>query len=78
VGLDVSWALSSGERIRFRSRPESFFAPYAVDTGDIDGRQAAIAGLEAAWVRDRLSVQGEYMQAEVFRDGLSDPHFEGL
>ena len=78
VGLSASWAFSPSERIRFRSRPESFLAPYVVDTDDIDGEQATVGGLEAVWLRDRLSVQGEYLVARVFRDTDTDPTFGGL
>lgn len=78
LGLSAGWAFSPSENIRFRSHPESFLAPYVVDTGHIDGRQTTVTGLEVLWMRDRLSVQGEYLVAKVFRDTDVDPRFGGF
>jgi phosphate-selective porin OprO/OprP len=78
VGLSGSWAFSPGAKLHYRSRPESFLAPYVVDTGDIDAQQATISGLETVWQRDRLSVQAESLIARVFRDTAADPVFGGV
>jgi phosphate-selective porin len=56
LGLGVS--TTGGGDVRFRSRPESFLAPYLVDTGDVDGA-ATVIGLEAAWSRGPFSAQIE-------------------
>lgn len=77
VGASTSWAFSPADTIRFASRPESFFAPEVADTGDIDAGQSVVVGLEAVWVRDRLSVQGEHLHAIVLRDGPSNLSFRG-
>ena len=77
IGLSTSWAFATNE-IHYRARPESFLAPYVVDTGDIDASQALIVAAESVWVRDRLSVQGEYMNATVVRNAGSDVNFGGF
>ena len=77
VGVSTSWAFSTNE-IHFRSRPESFLAHYVVDTGDLDASQAVVVAAESVWVRDRLSVQGEYMNATVLRNADSDVNFGGF
>jgi len=77
VGISTSWAFSTNE-IHFRSRPESFLAPYVVDTGDLDASQALVVAAESVWVRGPLSVQGEYMNATVIRNAGSDVNFGGF
>src|SRR6185295_13038058 len=77
VGLSTSWAFSTND-VHFRSRPESFLAHYVVDTGDLDASQAVVVAAESVWVRDRLSVQGEYMNATVLRDAHGDVNFGGF
>jgi phosphate-selective porin OprO/OprP len=63
VGLGASCLRSATESIRYRSRPESFLAPFAVDTGEIDARHAVNLAVEAAYRRGPLSFQGEYIHA---------------
>jgi phosphate-selective porin OprO/OprP len=77
VGLSTSWAFATNE-IHYRARPESFLAPYVVDTGDLDASQALVVAAESVWVRGRLSVQGEYMNATVVRNAGSDVDFGGF
>jgi phosphate-selective porin OprO/OprP len=78
LGLNASWAFSPSDDIQYRSRPESFLAPYVFDTGEIDGQQTLLLGPEVMWMRNRLSVQGEYLQSLVFRDATSNKRFGGL
>ena len=42
VGLSGSLAFSPSEKMRFRSRPECFLAPYVVDTGDVPAKQSVV------------------------------------
>src|SRR4029450_13212663 len=56
LGLGVT--SSGGGDVHFRARPESFLAPYLVDTGDLDGT-ATVIGAEAAWSHGPLSAQVE-------------------
>ena len=66
LGLGVS--TTAGGDVHFRARPESFLAPYLVDTGDVDGTSTVI-GTEAAWSRGPLSAQLEAYYATVDASG---------
>lgn len=48
---------------RFRTRPESFLASYAIDTGDIPADTVDLLGTEMALVYGPFSVQSEYLLA---------------
>lgn len=78
VGLSASWVFSNQQRVRYRSRPESFLAPEIVDTGDIVASSATLLGLEAAWVRGPLSLQGEFLGSQVQSDESGNPLFYGI
>ena len=52
---------------RFRTRPESFLASYAIDTGDIPADVVNLLGTELAFVYGPFSAQSEYIV------GLIDP-----
>jgi len=58
LGGSASFSFSGRGSIRFRARPESFLAPYLVDTGDVQG-EVGILAVEAAWRDGPLSLQGE-------------------
>ena len=47
--------------MRYRSRPESYLAPHLIDTGNIDASGSGGVGGEAAYVKGRFSVQGEFI-----------------
>jgi phosphate-selective porin OprO/OprP len=78
VGLSSGWAFVPVGEVRYQSRPESFFAPFIVDTGEIDARHSFVVGAESAWVRGRASVQGEYMQSIVQREQGGESTFGGF
>ena len=65
-GGAVSWEQATNgddESFRYRARPESHVTNQRlVDTGTIDGLDYQLrTGLEAAWVWNSLSIQGEYI-----------------
>ena len=64
--------------MHYRSRPESYLAPYVIDTGDIAADGALVAGAEAAWVNGPFSVQGEYLRWWVHANNGDVPVFQGL
>ncbi|HWL67632.1 MAG TPA: porin [Geminicoccus sp.] len=71
--------LDSGEA-SFSTTPESdLFNASLVDTGTLDDAQSLTRfGLEAAWQRGPVRVQGEYVFTQVERDGgQGDPDFQG-
>lgn len=79
IGLSASWVFSSEQRVRYRSRPESFLAPTVVDTGEIDASSATLLGLEAAWVEGPLSFQSEFLGTQVrTRESSGNPLLYGL
>lgn len=78
LGFSGSWAFVPIGRAHFESGPESFFAPDIVDTGDFDARQSILLGWEAAWVRGRFSLMGEYLHAWVLRDEAANLRFGGF
>jgi phosphate-selective porin OprO and OprP len=70
---------SNNEVMRFRQRPESRPAgTRLIDTGTITDVDSTLSyGLEAAWVNGPVSLQAEYMNARVRRDGWANPTFDG-
>ena len=75
LGLAGSYTFAAPNQVRYDARPESFLAPVAVDTDDIDARHAFVLGFEAAARRGPLSFQGEFFEAFVDR---SSARFPGL
>jgi len=72
LGASVSYGIpGEGDQLRIRSRPESA----VIDTRFVStGRMKNVnshfsAGLEAALVLGAISLQGEYIQAQIFRYG---------
>lgn len=77
VGLSASYVLSSSDRVRYRSRPESFLAPYLVDTGDLDADDVLLLGGELAARDGPTSVQGEVLASFVRSSAVGDPTLYG-
>ena len=63
------------ETVRYRARPETPLTDRFVDTEAIPTDRANLLGLEAAWLAGPLSIQGEYIRANVDRSGASDVDF---
>lgn len=76
LGLAASYNFSGAETVRYQARPQSFLAPVAVDTRDIDARHALLLGTELAGRRGPLAFQGEYLHA--FVQGSPSANFPGL
>jgi phosphate-selective porin OprO/OprP len=77
LGVGGHYLFSDQSEVRYRSRPESRFAPYIVDTGEMDADQAALWNLEAAVVNGSCSLQAEVFQTTVFAADEGDPVFYG-
>jgi phosphate-selective porin OprO and OprP len=80
LGISASYRdMGDSHAIRFRARPESHVTDTRlVDTGVVTGvDNVTWLGLEAALVADSLSLQSEYLAADLGRSGLSDPRFQG-
>ena len=59
VGLSVGYQFAKGSQFEFRSTPESYIAPYLVDTGGVDADGAGLLGLEAIYMDGPLTVTSE-------------------
>jgi phosphate-selective porin OprO/OprP len=73
VGASVSYLYSDEDKIRFRARPESYSAPYVVNTGDLGGDESLGFGLETVWQAGPASLQGEFFQTKA-NDVNDDDH----
>lgn len=59
LGISMGEQFATGGQFQFRSRPESFIAPYLVDTGSIDADRAGLVGLEAIYMSGPLTLTAE-------------------
>lgn len=78
LGASASYVLSSRDRIRYDSRPESYLAPDLVSTGDLDTNNAFPFGLELAAKRGPATLQFEYLAAPVDAGDLGSAYFDGM
>lgn len=78
VGMGLSYLFSTSESVRYQSRPESFLAPFAIDTDFIDAAHAAVVNLEAAFIWGGLSGQFEYFHANVGGGSDGTVNFPGV
>jgi phosphate-selective porin OprO and OprP len=65
LGISTNIQYASDGQLQYRSRPESYIAPYVVDTGAIQTDKAATFGGEVAWVNGPFSAQGEFIRSTV-------------
>ncbi|NNF06809.1 MAG: porin [Candidatus Eisenbacteria bacterium] len=78
VGVAASHSAPSGDEVKFRARPESHLAPRFADTGDIASNAVNLLGFEGAVVQGPISVQGEFVNAQVNQLGGEDLAFNGF
>lgn len=78
LGLSANIVYSASDTLRYQSRPESYIAPYVVDTGDITANSAWTVGAEVAWVNGPLSLQGELIQSVVSQEGGGSANLGGF
>lgn len=76
LGLNLSRRNPDGE-ITFRQRPESYLAQRYVNTGALDTTRLFTYGLEGAVVHGAVSLQGEYIAAEVETTDYGKRRFSG-
>ncbi len=77
LGLSATRKAATGDTLRFSQRPEAHLASTYIDTGAMAADSALILDAEVAWVHDIVSVQGEYMTADVDAPAAGDPSFSG-
>lgn len=78
LGMSGSILYAGESTVRYQSRPESHLAPFVVDTEEIPADGAYAGGLEVAWVRGPLCLQGEYLHVWVREDTGQDVSFKGF
>ncbi len=73
LGTSAQVLYSVDKNIRYRSRPESYFAPRLVDTGELNAEESTSVGMECAWVDGPWCLQSELLDARVSQqsDGLN-------
>jgi phosphate-selective porin OprO/OprP len=77
LGLSGSYQSSPNGSIRYRTRPESYLAPFVIDTGSIEASSAKVIGLEALWVDGPFSAQAEFIRSGVDADSAGALAFYG-
>ncbi len=77
LGLSADLQYGGGGQIRYRARPESYIAPYVVDTGAISADKAGTYGVEAAWVDGTFSVQAEILRSDIGAQAGPSLNFAG-
>ncbi|KAA3604876.1 MAG: hypothetical protein DWQ01_19915 [Planctomycetota bacterium] len=77
LGLSLGVHSPDQGMYRVRARPEMGFGPRFVNTGNFAVEDVTLVGLEAAWVNNRYSVQGEYIQSDANAVAGPDPSFSG-
>jgi phosphate-selective porin OprO/OprP len=68
VGASAQFLYADQSEVRYRSRPESYFAPRLVDTGTVDADEAMSGGLECAFLSGPWCLQLELLGNLVFRE----------
>jgi phosphate-selective porin OprO/OprP len=77
LGVNFRWGKPVDDKLRLRSRPEAFPAPYFVDTGSFPSDSTRMAGYEAYYRKDRLLLGSEYWWVHVSANANADPVFHG-
>ena len=77
VGLSANFLLSPSENLRYQSRPESYIAPYVIDTGNMSVNSAMTFGGEFAFVDGPFSLQAEILHSWVNRTAGDTLDFGG-
>ena len=78
LGLSINVQYSASSSVRYRSRPESYIAPYVIDTGDIDASGSGTLGAEVSWVDGPVNLQAEYLHSWVGESGGDLLNFGGF
>jgi phosphate-selective porin OprO/OprP len=77
LGVSLRDGKAEDRQLRLRARPESFQAPYVVDTGLFDAQGSFTSGLEAYWRSGPLLIGTELFLQDVDSESTGDPSFNG-
>ncbi len=77
LGLAYRYGTDNDGTLRYKSRPESFSAPFVIDTGEIPANHSHTVGIETYYQAGPLFIGGEYMFNQVSAPLSGDPFFHG-
>jgi phosphate-selective porin OprO/OprP len=77
LGVNLRWGKPEDNKIRFRSRPEAFPAPYFIDTGSFQSDSTKMFGPEFYFRPARWLIGSEYWWVHVSSKEKQDPVFHG-
>jgi len=77
LGISVGYQLAKGAQFEFRSRPESFIAPYLVNTGTLQADVSSLVGLESIYMNGRFTLTGELTGTRLMGGTVNDASFWG-
>jgi phosphate-selective porin OprO/OprP len=77
LGVNLRWGKPLDNQIRFKSRPESYPAPFFIDTGSFPATSTRMAGYEAYYRGRRWLFGSEYWWVFVSSDSQRNPKFHG-
>jgi phosphate-selective porin OprO/OprP len=77
VGLNFRAGSLDADSVRLRSRPESFTAPYFIDTKKFPATSASTMGIETYYRPGRVMIGGEYYWQRVESPQNGNPWFHG-
>lgn len=77
LGVNLRYGRPVDNKLRLRSRPESFIAPYFVDTGSFSSDSTRMAGYEGYYRTKRWLFGSEYWWVFVSSQPERDPVFHG-
>jgi phosphate-selective porin OprO/OprP len=77
LGVSLRHGKPEERQLRLRSRPESFQAPYVVDTGVFSADSIDMSGLEAYYRRGPLLLGSEVFMQDVDSPSTGNPQFNG-
>jgi phosphate-selective porin OprO/OprP len=77
LGLAYRYGTDEDGQVQYKSRPESFSAPFVIDTGSFAVDHTQTVGLEAYYQRGPLFLGGEYFLNQNAAPGSGDPYFHG-
>jgi phosphate-selective porin OprO/OprP len=77
IGVAVRYGKPKNDSIQFRSRPESWPAPYFIDTGKIQATSTTITQFETYYRPGSLLFASEYFLVHVNSPQTGNPFFNG-
>ena len=77
LGVSGRYGFVNSGKLRLKSRPGAWAAPFFVDTGEFAADGSTMVGLEAYYRPGSLTMGGEYFMQQVDATQSGDPSFHG-